>query len=28
LIPFVVGEYVKAVDLVQKRITVDWDPEF
>lgn len=28
LIPFVKGPIVKAVDLAQRRITVDWDPEF
>lgn len=28
LIPFVVGEFVKNVDLAENRITVDWDPEF
>lgn len=28
LIPFVVGEFVKNVDLAESRITVDWDPEF
>lgn len=28
LIPFVVGEFVKDVDLAESRITVDWDPEF
>ncbi|MEY4685489.1 MAG: ribosome maturation factor RimM [Pseudomonadota bacterium] len=28
LIPFVMGPYVKEVDLDAGRITVDWDPEF
>lgn len=28
LIPFVMGQYVKQVDLDGGRITVDWDPEF
>jgi len=28
LVPFVVGEYIKAVDLAAGVITVDWDPEF
>jgi 16S rRNA processing protein RimM len=28
LIPFVVGEFVKNVDLAESLITVDWDPEF
>ncbi len=28
LVPFVVGEYIKAVDLDAGVITVDWDPEF
>ncbi|MEY2681017.1 MAG: hypothetical protein RL661_1248 [Pseudomonadota bacterium] len=28
LIPFVVGEFVKNVNLVESLITVDWDPEF
>jgi len=28
LIPFVLGEFVHAVDLERGRITVDWDPEF
>lgn len=28
LIPFVVDEYVKRVDLAAATITVDWDPEF
>ncbi|MDE1885222.1 MAG: ribosome maturation factor RimM [Xanthomonadaceae bacterium] len=28
LIPFVTGQFVKAVDLKEGRITVDWDPEF
>jgi len=28
LIPFVVGPYVKEVDLEAGRITVDWDPDF
>jgi 16S rRNA processing protein RimM len=28
LIPFVVGEFVKRVDLNEGRIVVDWDPDF
>ena len=28
LIPFLVGQFVTAVDLAGGRITVDWDPEF
>ena len=28
LIPFVIDDYVKEVDLDSGRITVDWDPEF
>ena len=28
LIPFVVGEFVKNVDLAESLIIVDWDPEF
>lgn len=28
LIPFVIDDYVKAVDFDRGRITVDWDPEF
>jgi 16S rRNA processing protein RimM len=28
LIPFVIGQFVKEVDLKSGRITVDWDPEF
>jgi 16S rRNA processing protein RimM len=28
LIPFVPGEYVKTVDLEEKSVTVDWDPDF
>ncbi len=28
LIPFVLDDYVKAVDFESGRITVDWDPEF
>lgn len=28
LIPFVMGEYVKSVDLGEKRLIVDWDPDF
>lgn len=28
LIPFVMGPYVKEVDLEAGRITVDWDPDF
>lgn len=28
LIPFVIGQFVKEVDLKVGRITVDWDPEF
>ena len=28
LIPFVIGQFVKKVDLDAGRITVDWDPEF
>ena len=28
LIPFVTGQFVKAVDLEEGLITVDWDPEF
>jgi 16S rRNA processing protein RimM len=28
LIPFVMGEYVKAVDLEKGVLIVDWDPEF
>ncbi|HET9033532.1 MAG TPA: ribosome maturation factor RimM [Dokdonella sp.] len=28
LLPFVLDEYVKAVDFEEGRVTVDWDPEF
>ena len=28
LIPFVIGDYVKEVDLAGGRVIVDWDPEF
>ncbi len=28
LLPFVVGEYVKAVDFEAQRVSVDWDPDF
>lgn len=28
LLPFVLDDYVKAVDLDARRMTVDWDPEF
>lgn len=28
LIPFVLGEYVKSVDLGEKTIVLDWDPDF
>lgn len=28
LIPFVIGDYVKEVDLDGGRVVVDWDPEF
>ena len=28
LVPFVVGRYVKSVDLGAGRIEVDWDPDF
>jgi 16S rRNA processing protein RimM len=28
LVPFVMGQYVKAVDLEQGFVRVDWDPEF
>ena len=28
LIPYVTGQFVKKIDLVAGRITVDWDPEF
>jgi 16S rRNA processing protein RimM len=28
LLPFVLGDYVKAVDFDAARVTVDWDPEF
>jgi 16S rRNA processing protein RimM len=28
LVPFVQGQFVKEVDLTNRRIIVDWDPEF
>ena len=28
LIPFALGNYVKSVDLLGRRIVVDWDPDF
>lgn len=28
LVPFVLGQHVKQVDLKQRLITVDWDPDF
>ncbi len=28
LLPFILDQYVKSVDLDSRRITVDWDPEF
>jgi 16S rRNA processing protein RimM len=28
LLPFVQGQFVKEVDLTNRRIIVDWDPEF
>jgi 16S rRNA processing protein RimM len=28
LIPFVLGRYVKQVDLAAGCVTVDWDPDF
>jgi 16S rRNA processing protein RimM len=28
MIPFVHGQFVKAVDMEQSKITVDWDPDF
>jgi 16S rRNA processing protein RimM len=28
LLPFVLGDYVKAVDFDTAKVTVDWDPEF
>ena len=28
LIPFVQGEFIKEVDLVQRRLVADWDPDF
>ncbi len=28
MIPFVMGQFVEAVDLEQSKITVDWDPDF
>lgn len=28
LLPFILDDYVKAVDLEARRVTVDWDPEF
>ncbi len=28
LLPFVLDDYVKAVDFARGRVTVDWDPEF
>lgn len=28
MIPFVPGQFVQAVDLGSRRLTVDWDPEF
>lgn len=28
MVPFVIGDYVKSVDLEAGRIVVDWDPEF
>lgn len=28
LVPFIMDQFVLAVDLVERRITVDWDPDF
>ena len=28
LVPFIMNQFVLAVDLVERRITVDWDPDF
>ncbi|WP_367026032.1 ribosome maturation factor RimM [Methylococcus sp. ANG] len=28
LVPFVLGEFVKSVNLAESRMVVDWDPEF
>ncbi|MEO8010422.1 MAG: ribosome maturation factor RimM [Dokdonella sp.] len=28
LLPFILDQYVKSVDLENRRVTVDWDPEF